>query len=52
MRPRQDLDKDDALKARIEAIRLKAGPMMNLGDVTARTDPEDVPGRAAAGRAA
>lgn len=37
---REQLDADDALKARIEAIRLKAGPMMNLGDVTERTVPK------------
>lgn len=30
---REALEADDALKARIEAIRLLAGPMMNLGDV-------------------
>lgn len=30
---RETLDADTALKARLEAIRLKAGPMMNLGDV-------------------
>jgi 4-oxalomesaconate tautomerase len=30
---RETLDAADAVKARIEAIRLKAGPMMNLGDV-------------------
>lgn len=35
-----DLDTDDDLKARVEAIRLKAGPMMNLGDVTSRTIPK------------
>src|SRR5690606_2199068 len=28
------------LKARIEAIRLKAGPMMNLGDVTDKSVPK------------
>ncbi|MEQ7154751.1 4-oxalomesaconate tautomerase [Brevundimonas aurifodinae] len=30
---RETLDAAGAIKARIEAIRLKAGPMMNLGDV-------------------
>lgn len=30
---REMLDAADAVKAKIEAIRLKAGPMMNLGDV-------------------
>ncbi|RKP53465.1 4-oxalomesaconate tautomerase [Pararobbsia silviterrae] len=37
---REQLDADDALKARIEAIRLKVGPLMNLGDVSARTVPK------------
>jgi 4-oxalomesaconate tautomerase len=37
---RDQLDADDELKARIEQIRLKAGPMMNLGDVSARTVPK------------
>jgi 4-oxalomesaconate tautomerase len=34
------LDEDAELKARIEAIRLTAGPMMNLGDVVAKTVPK------------
>lgn len=34
------LEADDALKARIEAIRRKAGPLMNLGDVSTRTLPK------------
>lgn len=34
------LDADAALKARIEAIRLQAGPMMHLGDVGQRTVPK------------
>ena len=34
------LDDDAVLKARIERIRLAAGPMMNLGDVAARTIPK------------
>ncbi|MGU7774339.1 4-oxalomesaconate tautomerase [Burkholderia sp. MR1-5-21] len=37
---RGELDADDELKARIEAIRLAVGPMMNLGDVAARTVPK------------
>ncbi len=34
------LEADAALKARIESIRLKAGPMMNLGDVTEKSVPK------------
>lgn len=37
---RDTLDDDAALKARIEAIRLKAGPLMNLGDVTEKSVPK------------
>ncbi|MCS4232906.1 4-oxalomesaconate tautomerase [Stenotrophomonas sp. BIGb0135] len=37
---RQTLDADEALKARLEAIRLQAGPMMNLGDVSAQSVPK------------
>jgi len=37
---REALDGDGALKARIEAIRLKAGPMMNLGDVAQASVPK------------
>lgn len=37
---RVTLDADDPLKARIEAIRLKAGPLMNLGDVTDQSVPK------------
>jgi len=37
---RDTLDDDIALKARIEAIRLKAGPLMNLGDVTEKSVPK------------
>ena len=37
---RDALDADTELKARIEAIRLAAGPMMNLGDVTDKTVPK------------
>lgn len=35
-----ELEADDALKARVEAIRLAVGPRMNLGDVTSRTVPK------------
>lgn len=38
--PREQLDKDIELKARIEAIRLKAGMLMNLGDVTKKVVPK------------
>ena len=37
---REVLDADTALKARIETIRLKAGPLMNLGDVTEKSVPK------------
>lgn len=37
---RETLDADSALKARIEAIRLKVGPLMNLGDVSAKSVPK------------
>lgn len=37
---REALDADDALRARLEAIRLIAGPMMNLGDVTGKSVPK------------
>lgn len=37
---REQLDADTTLKARIEGIRLKVGPMMNLGDVTERSVPK------------
>jgi 4-oxalomesaconate tautomerase len=36
----QELENDPELKARIEAIRLAVGPMMNLGDVTKKTVPK------------
>lgn len=36
----EDLEGDDALRARVEAIRLKAGPLMNLGDVANKTVPK------------
>lgn len=37
---RDDLDADEVLKARLEAIRLKAGLLMNLGDVTQKSVPK------------
>ena len=37
---RETLDANDAMKAKIEAIRLKAGPLMNLGDVTEKSVPK------------
>ena len=37
---RDTLDGMTALKARIEAIRLQAGPMMNLGDVAEKSVPK------------
>jgi 4-oxalomesaconate tautomerase len=37
---REDLDKASELKTRIEAIRLVAGPMMNLGDVREKSVPK------------
>ena len=37
---RDTLDADDVLKARIEAIRLQAGPLMNLGDVDDKSVPK------------
>jgi 4-oxalomesaconate tautomerase len=37
---REALDADAALKARIEAIRLIAGPMMSLGDVSLKSVPK------------
>jgi 4-oxalomesaconate tautomerase len=38
--PAESLEADGALRARIEGIRLRAGPMMGLGDVTATTVPK------------
>ncbi len=35
-----DLEANQALKERVEAIRLKVGPMMNLGDVKDKTVPK------------
>jgi 4-oxalomesaconate tautomerase len=37
---RETLDGAIELKSRIEAIRLKAGPMMNLGDVSSKSVPK------------
>lgn len=37
---RETLDADAAMKAKVEAIRLKAGPLMNLGDVTEKSVPK------------
>lgn len=37
---RDSLDANAALKARIEAIRLKVGPLMNLGDVREKSVPK------------
>lgn len=37
---RESLDADEDLKKRIEAIRLKAGKLMNLGDVTEKSVPK------------
>jgi len=37
---RDKLDADVGMKAKVEAIRLKAGPMMNLGDVTEKSVPK------------
>jgi 4-oxalomesaconate tautomerase len=37
---RETLDGNDELKARIEAIRLKAGPLMKLGDVAEKSVPK------------
>jgi 4-oxalomesaconate tautomerase len=36
----QDLEKNKELKARIESLRLKIGPKMNLGDVTKKVVPK------------
>ena len=37
---RETLDAAEALKARVERIRLKAGPLMNLGDAAAKSVPK------------
>ena len=36
----EELEGDERLRARLEAIRLKAGPLMNLGDVTQKPVPK------------
>jgi 4-oxalomesaconate tautomerase len=38
--PRDQLDKDVALKKRLEEIRIPAGKLMNLGDVTSKVVPK------------
>jgi 4-oxalomesaconate tautomerase len=38
--PRDQLDKDTALKKRLEEIRIPAGKLMNLGDVTNKVVPK------------
>lgn len=37
---REDLEANGPLRARLEAIRLKAGPLMNLGDVADKSVPK------------
>ncbi len=37
---REELDARDELKKKLEAIRLQAGPLMNLGDVTDKSVPK------------
>ncbi len=37
---REELEANEELKSRLEVIRLKAGPMMNLGDVAEKTVPK------------
>lgn len=37
---REDLEANEELRAKLESIRLKAGPMMNLGDVKDKTVPK------------
>ena len=37
---RETLDANTAMKAKLEAIRLKAGPLMNLGDVSEKSVPK------------
>jgi len=36
----EEIEANAAVKARVEAIRLRAGPMMNLGDVAAKSVPK------------
>jgi 4-oxalomesaconate tautomerase len=37
---RESLEQNEALRSRLEAIRRKAGPMMNLGDVAEKSVPK------------
>ncbi|WCN11349.1 4-oxalomesaconate tautomerase [Marinomonas mediterranea] len=37
---REELEANDVLKGKLESIRLKAGPMMNLGDVSTKSVPK------------
>ena len=37
---REALEQNEALRSRLESIRLKAGPMMNLGDVAEKSVPK------------
>jgi 4-oxalomesaconate tautomerase len=37
---RDQLEADDVLRAKLESIRLQAGPMMNLGDVSDKSVPK------------
>jgi 4-oxalomesaconate tautomerase len=37
---REELEANETLKARLEAIRLKAGPIMNLGEVSDKSVPK------------
>ncbi len=37
---REELDADETLKRRLEALRLRAGPLMNLGDVAGKSVPK------------
>ncbi len=37
---REELEANDQLRSKLEAIRLQAGPMMNLGDVADKTVPK------------
>jgi 4-oxalomesaconate tautomerase len=37
---REELEANDMLRAKLEAIRLKAGPLMTLGDVTEKSVPK------------
>jgi 4-oxalomesaconate tautomerase len=37
---REELEANEALRAKLESIRLQAGPLMNLGDVTEKSVPK------------